>query len=371
MENNVKEKSEETKDLKDPKDQKETLKEEPKEELKDETSKDETSKDTDDPLNDPSLKKSQRKPGRPRKDINLTPMDIFGITPEASNEENIVELSYKNPSLFKKFFTSLYKNYAISNITFIFDTNSFKIVTKGGFSDHISIYNNISVNLIRHYYCKQRKEITIKREQLEKIFRQVDKSNYNIQFILKEMDHDSKCYFKIHGNEMEDEKYKQVELINPIQQLDNNEPDESKYPIQFTLPSKYFKNLIKDIENTGSRVFGIHKNNAAKEPLKFVYNESKENKLLCETPFLNDKKIKLVNTLDPNDIFVVNVSTKDIKPFANACLGEDVIIYADKNKRICFSSQIDRVSVICNNKQYEGSVCEVKIYIDVLAEMSN
>ena len=311
-------------------------------------------------ISDNKMKESiaKKRPGRPKKTIINVPVEIRGIVNKPVNEENVLEVVYQNPKIFKKIF-SLDKAYEANEICIDFSPSKFIIMTKNHTGTIIKrcIFN---CNRLNHFYCKENMEIDIKREMIEKIFRTLDKPHYKITFVLKE-DFKSMLYIYIKDFELECEHQYGIELIQKVQRPDESQFNISGYPISFNLPSKSFKRLINDFDSH-SDILTIIKNGT--DPLQLTYEEVK--KITLSTSYNNSDKINLKSTIKDDDILSVSIHTSNIKPFSNASIGDIVYITVDKNKPICFSTKLDKISIEKQDGTYDiGYVCEVSVLSEI------
>ena len=324
-------------------------------------------KSTEEVKKDKKTKGSGKGPGHPRKESSLVAINVSGVVDEPYESDSVVEFDHNNPMTFKKIFATIYKAYGISDIIFQFAPDSIKIESKSLNNNGTTLHTDFQVNLVKKYYCKEKIMVCVDRTQLEKIFKHVEKACYLVKFILKEDSCYSKMTIRIYNNTVNDISNYEIQLGNTNKYVQINDPDESTYPINFELPSKYFKGqIIKNIESTLVETFQFEKNNFTKQPIKFIYSDkTQQNKLLCEKPITDEKLIKLVNKLADDDFLVVSIALQDIKPFANAYLGDFIRIYVDKTQRLCLSTFIDKVKINRHDKQEEGFVCEMKLYTDL------
>ena len=80
-------------------------------------------------------------------------------------------------------------------------------------------------------------------------------------------------------------------------------------------------------------------------------------KISFSSKYKNSDKIKLKSTVDDDDIFSVSVNIDYIKPFANAAIGDNVTVRADKVKNISLSTDVDT--------KPNGFACNLKIFTEI------
>lgn len=300
----------------------------------------------------PETKKRPGRPPKKRPEMNVA--EVLGIADKPVNPDDIVEMVYCNPLVFKKLL-SLDKAYEVNEIEMIFELNGLRLKSK----DHLgksTIYKTIDGRWMNYYYCKERVRICVKREYLEKILGNLDKNQYKITFLLKE-NYRSTLYIIVKDYQYDKDKSYDVEVIyKPNAEADDNRDDDTHYPIKFAFDSKHFKAEINQVRKM-SPLLTIQK--SGDEPLQFTFDEAK--KLNYNGRYNNPVKIKLDNRLPLDDIFTVSVVIDYIKPFSNSCIGDDVYIAADKKEKISFLTYLDKKS----DGQYAVSVkayTEVKDY---------
>ena len=125
----------------------------------------------------------KRSVGRPRLIQRIDPLPKLGILNSPSNEDNLVELSYDNVSIFKKIF-NLLKTMNVKEINIQFNNNYTKIFG----IDHLEknlINIKIDSNKLNHYYCEHPINITLDPKNLDKITQKIDKHYSLFSIILK------------------------------------------------------------------------------------------------------------------------------------------------------------------------------------------
>ena len=281
---------------------------------------------------------NKRSVGRPRLIQRVDPLPKLGIVETPSNNDNLVELSYDNVSIFKKIF-SLLKLMNVKEINIQFNTNYTKIFG----IDHLEknlINIKINSTKLNHYYCEYPINITLDPKNLDKITQKIDK-NYNLfSMILKKNTFRNNLIIILNNKVLSiDESH----IINLIENDVDLHPfyektlDYNIYPLKFELTGKYFKKLINDV-SIFSEIFTIEKVNQS--PLQFIYkniNNTIKGYNICK----DDGKINLQTNLNDSDIFSVSVRIDYIKALSNALLSEKVKIYADNENDLVFSLLID------------------------------
>jgi hypothetical protein len=143
----------------------------------------------------------------------------------------------------------------------------------------------------------------------------------------------------IFQDEMKIDIIRQVVAIPPSvdyqSQLDDF--DHSKHEVSWEWPSKYFDKRITDISRYVD-TFKAEKNGAGFFTFPYM---SDDEKIDCRD-IVKDKKIsKLVENIAPGDIFSASALIEYIKPISSAKLSKTIKIYADRNKKMIFISELD------------------------------
>ena len=133
----------------------------------------------------PAAPAEKKRPGRPpkkRRELNVA--EVLGIADRPANADDVVEMVYCNPLVFKKLL-ALDKAYEVSEVEMIFEPTQLRMKAR----DHLgksTIYKTIEGRWMNFYYCRERIRICVKREYLEKILGNLDKNQYKVTFLLKE-----------------------------------------------------------------------------------------------------------------------------------------------------------------------------------------
>lgn len=280
----------------------------------------------------------KRSVGRPRLLQKADPLPKLGIVSDPHSNDNLIELSYDNVSIFKKIF-SLLKLMNAKEINIQFHTNYAKIYG----IDHLEknlINIKIDSSKLNHYYCEQPLSITLEPKNLDKITQKIDKSYNLFSIILKKNSYRNHLIIILNNKSLSIDESHIINLIendSDLNQLYNKNVDYNLYPLKFELPGKYFKKLINDI-SIFSEFFTIEKVNDS--PLRFIYkniNNTIKGYNICK----DHTKLKLESTLQADDIFSVTIRIDYIKALSNSLLSDSLKIYADKENDIIFNLLID------------------------------
>lgn len=290
------------------------------------------------------IEATKKKPGRPKKKIIAIQVDTHGVVPQPCNPDDILELVYCNPSMFKKLL-QLYKAFSISEININFDVAGVRINNK----DHLgksTIYTTIDGKCTNLYYCKEPIRVCVKRANLERIFNALNKNQYKVSFVLRE-NYRSTMYILTHDLEYSMFETYDVDVVfNPEQPAAAGvaapipRDNDAAYPVKFKVSAKHFKSKISAI-NKLSKTFTIQKYGA--EPLQLTFDKAQT---VNWTAVYNDgEKIGLQSTLQPDEMLSATVYIDHIYPFSNSVIGDDVYIAADKMEKMSFTTYLDKKDI--------------------------
>lgn len=293
-----------------------------------------------------------KKPGRPKKKIiNKNDTPTKGLLNIPNNNDNIMELIYNDPKIFKKIFSML-KGYFVDNLLISFKKEEIYITTK----DHTKktiIKIVINCNKAIEYYCKFNFEICVKREYLERIFATIDKNHSKIILFSKTISYQSSLEINlinedatIHDSYIIDLSTFQKDLNENFDKIDYNKDD---YLININIKSKVFKKFINDVSISG-KLLTIEK--IKDEDLKFKMSF---NNKICFTRTIIDKSSYTINSSLGKDNFVnINLEVDYIKPVSNIIVSDIINIYVDTDKRAVFVSDI------------QDGMCTISVYNEIV-----
>lgn len=291
----------------------------------------------------------KNKPGRPKKKVVSVPVEVHGIVEKPANPEDVLELVYCNPLMFKKIF-ALQKAFEVSEVEMNFDPTGLRIVTR----DHLkmsTIYTIIDGRCMNLYYCKEPIRICVKRDSMEKVLGSLEKNHYKISFLLKE-NYRSTMYIIVKDMEYNSDDSFEIDVVYKPEDAVEQTYDDTNYPIKFKISSKHFKMRINNIRKL-SPTFTIQK--SGNDPLQLTFDKAQK---VNWTKVYNDsEKIALASTIAPDDLFSVSVVIDYIKPFSNSNIGEEVQISADKRERMSFMTRLDKKDI--------GWAALIKIFTEI------
>ncbi len=294
---------------------------------------------------------NKKKPGRPRKSACTSNIPIVGIVDTPISTTNMIEITYNNPIYLKKII-SLYKSYTCTNMYIKIDHTSITIFA----IDHqskVHIYTDIDAHCINTYYCKTPVIFTALRSDLDIVFNVINKTTNEISFVFEESKR-SQLIILIRNKE-----YNITEKFEvPVQEIRGDSiptrPNCSDYPISFKISSKSLKDRLGNVNKTDVKTIFIQK--CGKEPLQIVCDT---NRITWAGVYNDPAKIEFKSKLQENDIFAVCVNVDSLYDFSNNILGNDVIITADKHKKLSFLTYLDE----CKENVY---AIHINVFIEII-----
>ena len=321
--------------------------------------------------------KKKRGPGRPKKIVEKKVIPRSGILDEPITKEvnsqlqHILEVYYDQPMVIKKIF-NLFKAEATTDIKISFRRDKVVFVAQD-FKKKSYIYDEILGEKINGYYVEEPFEVGLKPMDAQKAMNTINKDYVSIMIWSNRLDKGQKLHFTLHNDKYEDDTDHEVDVQkDPIKFPDDIDQLiilESEYPITFELDTKYFKKKIVDAATLADKM-KIEKN--GEEPLTLSYQyESKAGR--SKNPFKNPKKINLVSTIGPDDMFSTSFYLSYVKPLAGALISDVIQISAHKSHRLIFTAHLDRK--LTGKVPIPGTEsCRVKVLtevIDLRSDMRN
>lgn len=289
------------------------------------------------------------RPGRPRKNPPRVPKPKNGIVEAPSDGVHFIEFLYDKPLVFKKLW-QFFKLMAVDKIQINFTKTA---IFMWCHDHHKKSHMRVKINCseVNHYYCEEDLEIGLLCKNPELVMNTIDKTCNSILF-LSTQDNIQKNIQIVLKNDIDFEEVHKIELIGEYDRTEDNEKfmDED-YAIKFKLPGKYFKKMISDIRSFSDQA--TIKQDGCDEPLTFEYVKH-DKKIKSLHVAKNSKSIALQSSLDEDDTFRTSFKVDYVKPISSAVLSEHIEIYADENKPLMFTIQMDDKAV------------EMKILTDII-----
>jgi len=295
---------------------------------------------------------TDRKPGRPKKQVNVAPVEIHGVVNDPVNPIDRLELVYCNPRMFRKI-SHLYKQFNASEIELIFDPTGLKIETK----DHLDksiIYTTIPGHCMNLYYCAARTRICVRRQSLEHVLNTINKNHRKITFLLHTESYRSSLYIIIKDNDYGEDRY-ELDITHREDPPPNDAPDDdTNYPVKFKLSASHFKQRITNLRKL-SNTFMIQK--CGNGPIQLTCGKSEKINFSGAYP-VDCPQMELVSTLGEQEILSVGMTIDYIKPLTNSGIGDEIGIAVDRERKMSFTTMMDNIPG-------RGYACSIKIYTKI------
>jgi hypothetical protein len=294
----------------------------------------------------------RRGPGRPPKRQPPPALEFNGVVRDPSDPENIVEIVYGTPTMFKQMFT-YFKNIHARDIHVKFsppapgsdEDAAFTLFTRDA-ARQCRVVARIPGVAMNHFYCERVVMFGLKRDDIEKVFSSIDKSFFKITFlfrhddpenltvIFKDADIDKDCNYKL-----------AIAAFDPDEALFDSEREMlpealEAFPVSFTLSSKQFKKTVTDASNY-SDTLTVEK--VGDQPLMLSYDRVN---LVFREVYHSDKKIQLKHAIGPDEAFQCPMPVREVKAFAAAMVTEEVQILCRNDGDLMFRAFMDAL-VLC------------------------
>lgn len=276
----------------------------------------------------------KRGPGRPRKNVVREKIVIEGVVSAPEHPDNVLELVYSSPLLFKKIF-QIYKQYSVENVEFCFqrDYVLIKSLDHGGIN---SIHTEIFGRNLNRYFCKFPISILITLSDLESVMGQINKDQYKITFKLGE-DYRSTLHIDIRNSECSSSRQYMVSIKSRTETPAELAPDANDYSVKFKLTGKAFKSIVNAAKKSDTLTFQKCWNS----PLQIQTDQSHPSHF--SEIFDNEEKINMISNLRENEIVSATTRLAYLKSFSNANITDEKIEFGIANgKRISIKAHIMR-----------------------------
>lgn len=296
-------------------------------------------------------KSKTRGPGRPRKNPRRTPITRKGISPTPFEKNNIIELMYDQPMIFKKIF-QFFKLLAAAQLQMIFRKDEVIIYTEDH-HNYSRIRVRIDVSKINHYYCSGEIEIGIASRDMELIFNKIDKEYTSIVMSI-DSSMRNRSIMVMFENDIKINEIHCVDLIAQYNKLNNEAAfTYENHMIKLECPSKYFRKTITEIKGL-SKTLAISQENRL-SPLIFEYI-TENRKIQSQHVITDQSRITLHSSLalprsskntvasDARDTsFRIDINIDHIAPIAKSQIDDKIIVQIDEDCDFMTKTLIDGV----------------------------
>lgn len=315
--------------------------------MESECKNDSTSDSDDDKKKKPAKKSIKKKeqnvkkgPGRPRKNPKKDIIERKGIFKTPTDDDNVIEILYDMPLIIKKVI-GFFKSMAASQIQILFRKDEI-IMFSHDHHKKSKIRIRIDASKLNLYYCKNSLDIGCNFKDLESIMNKVDKDYISLA-IISNKNMIQKNIKLIFQNHIQIDETHTIDLIGQYDHMINeSEFLDENYMINFEWPGKYLKKTINDIKSMSTQVSLRQDNKNA--PLEILYN-SLNKKIHSKHIVTNNEKIKFNSRLDDGDNFRIDIKVDYIRPISTAHISDDIMIFADENKKFMTKAYIDNKTI--------------------------
>jgi hypothetical protein len=282
-----------------------------------------------------SKKHSKNPVGRPKKIITTDSINLKGVVREPHHADNIVEMTYYNPELFKKL-VKLLKAVSSAELSLKFDTHALTVVAENHTAT-TKINQIVYGDRMQLYYCKSPVTVCIKREPLEQLIDGIGKKNNKISFVLKEKNYLSVLYIQLEDSEYNTTDTYEIDILANSTISTEPIPTNLVFPLEFKMSQSHLKMKTKTIKKSSANMV-IQKYGA--EQLIITNSKKDEVGLAYTSHYADVDKLSLKSTLGPEDLICISIPISQIFPFTNSKLG-DIIDISVSNDCVLMSTCVD------------------------------
>lgn len=279
-------------------------------------------------------KEAKKRPGRPRKTPEKQERPILGVVEKPEYDNALIELVHNNCIIFKKIF-SLLKSLAPENLHIIFRADCTIIWCV----DHLKgneVRIRIDGSKCLRYYCEKEKCIVVNNKDLGLIIARSDKSYSSITFRSNKNNHEYRTRMFVILKTEDDgfEEESSVDLSSDKSGMEDEKrfTDTEKYTIKVDIPGKYYKKMITDMKNAGTREISVTQDSPEKN-LMFKYLSASK-RVLTRNIVRKKEKTGFKSELAEGESFRVNIIHSFIEPISSANISEKVKLYFHEDKPV-------------------------------------
>lgn len=289
---------------------------------------------------------TRKKPGRPRKKLDVCPVNTYGIVASPINPNDCVELVYNQPQLLKCI-VLIFKEYDCDEIAIEFHKD--RVVFAGrDHSTRVMIQITINAADVNLYYSdlsaleEQETEspdtsastgaspdarycIVVKRDNLEIVAAIIEKTHYKLMMSLHRDDLSS-LFIMLSNCDFDSEDMFEVSVVPRANTCTDNieMPDVSQYPLEFTLDSHHLRRKISELKKIAPGMV-IKKSGAANLEISFGANS----RVSYTGMYSTAPKIKLRSTIPDDETFIVTMNIGRIRPLMAVNLPGGITFFAN------------------------------------------
>jgi hypothetical protein len=370
---------------------------------------------------------SRKKPGRPKKRADVCPVGMRGIVSEPNDTGDCIEFIYNQPMIFKCIM-SIFKEYDCDEVIFDFTAKQMQLIGRDRPNTVVIriMFNSNDMNL---YYFSQNSanaiqaddnapqalvnnrinydddddddvsesttdfiinasreinrdvsatigspatdiiarpiRIAIKRDNLELVASNIDKSHYKMTMLLKN-DDPSCLIIVLNSNEYDHEDRFEVTIIPRATDIPFELPNLEKFPLKFTIDSHHLRRKISEFKKISENII-IQKKGSANLEISFGSSQ----RVLSTTIYKNDTKIRLSSSIADDDLFISTISLERIRPLMAVNIPGGITFFTNKVDPTVVQIGLDircgETSVVADNAP--GAIPQIGTHPAIVAQL--
>ena len=291
-----------------------------------------------------------RKPGRPRKRVDVCPVGIHGIVPIPTFQEDCVELVYNQAQLLKCII-SIFKEYDSDEIAIEFYADH--VVFSGrDHSLHVTIRIVINASDMNLYYFappaapseegarEPSYSVVVKRDNLEIIVPIIEKAHYKITIALHHGDLSS-LFIVLSNCDYDSEDCLDINIvpraISPDDANASEMLDLSTYPLEFTLDSHHLRRKMVELKKFSQDIIFKKEGNG-----NFEISFGTNGRVVYTGTYKTSSKIKLRSQIADGVLFVATMQIARLRPLMTVNLPGGITFYANHTDPLVIQVGLDQ-----------------------------
>jgi hypothetical protein len=298
-----------------------------------------------------SVPPTKKGPGRPKKVPVMQLGDAEeGVQDTPKHQDNIVELIYSQPLLFKKL-KQLFKSFDVEAIEFSFEHDGLYIQAQDHLQ-HSRICVVVKGEMMSRYYCKKPYQITVPTLDLSHALDALTKTHTKIMLYIRAGV--GSLYLVFHDSEYNTEDvYELMAASSSGDTIQRSSIDDSEYTVAFKVTSKHFKTMLNNICKIATQFQIVCTRNGE---LQIKLADSSFAQVKWRRQYHTPGLISLRNNVPIGNTFLSMMTIEYVKPLATSNIGEDVVISADVSGKVCFTTELD--------KKAQGYAATIKVFME-------
>lgn len=260
------------------------------------------------------------KVGRPPKPKIGPPIPKEGIVTAPLDPDNVVELSYYDPTMFKTLF-SYYKRAEAGEIHMTFGPTTLTILAADHGKTSVSRAEIYGAEM-NTYYCAEQITVCVSHLHMNNIFKTVTKAFSRVALTVRRQNHKSKLFLAFEDRENSAHEIFDVQTIDPNDVPVINDMSDT-YPLCFSMFAKRLRETVKGAKQFG----GTIKIERAGGSLHIVSDDN-NNAGVAKSCIFDQNKKMIRDTLGA-DIISASLNVDTLKPFTEINVPGEIIVSVD------------------------------------------